>query len=135
MEGAEKDAVIARITTCNDLDAFRHCGLIIEAIVENLDVKKTELIGQLHQVTQRKLKELAAQRDQMETIQAQLSSCLDFVRESLRTGSQGQVLKMKTNIVKQVRELSTPFQPDIIKPNTEADMVFSALKFKEANTP
>ena len=91
-----------------------------------LDVRKTELISILHQIIQDKLKGLATQRDEMETIQAQLSSCLDFVRKSLETESQGDVLMMKRNIVKQVKELITPFQPDILKPNTEADMRFSS---------
>ena len=89
-----------------------------------LDVRETELVRQLHKMTQRKLKRLAVQRDQIETIQAQLSSCLDFVRESLETDSQGEVLMMKTNIVKQVKELTSPFQAGVLKPNTEADVEF-----------
>ncbi len=71
---------------------------------------KKELIGHLHQMIQRKLKTLATQRDQMETIQAQLSSCIHFVNESLKTSSQGEVVKMKITIVKQVKELVTVFQ-------------------------
>ena len=88
-----------------------------------LDVRKTELIGQLHQMTQWKLKGLAVQRDQIETTLAQLSSHLGFIRESLETGSQGAVLMMKQRIVKQANELTTP---DILKPITGADIVFSA---------
>ncbi len=97
----------------------------IRRLHETLDVRKTELIGQLHKMIQRKLKNIASQRDQMETIQAQLNSCLDFVTDSLKTGSQGEVLKMKTTIVKQVKELTTPFQPHLLKPNAEADITFS----------
>ena len=96
----------------------------IRGLHQLLDVRKTELISVLHQITQAKLKGLATQRDEMETIQAQLSSCLDFVRKSLETESQGDVLTMKRNIVKQVKELTTPFQPDTLKPNTEADIKF-----------
>ncbi len=96
----------------------------IRRLHEILDVRKTELIGQLHQMIQRKLKDIASQRDQMETIQAQLNSCLHFVTDSLKTGSQGEVLKMKTTIVKQVKELTTPFQQRLLKPNTEADITF-----------
>ena len=92
---------------------------------EFLDVRKTKLISQLDRITQRKLKELALQRDQIETIQAQLSSCLDFVKE---TDNQGEVLMMKTNIVKQVKELTTPLQPDVSEPIAEADMKFIALQ-------
>ena len=94
----------------------------IRGLHQLLDVRKTELISVLHQITQAKLKGLATQRDDMETIQAQLSSCLDFVRKSLETESQGDILMMKRNIVNQVEELTTPFQPDILKP---ADMGFS----------
>ncbi len=97
----------------------------IRQLHEILDVRKTELIGQLHQMIQRKLKDIATQREQMETIQAQLNSCLHSVTDSLKTGSQGEVLKMKTTIVKQVKELTTPFQPHLLKPNTEADITFS----------
>ena len=96
----------------------------IRRLHQFLDARKTELISVLHQITQAKLKGLAIQRDEMETIQAQLSSCLDFVRRSFEMESQEDVLMMKRNIVKQVKELTTPFQPDILKPNTEADMRF-----------
>ena len=97
----------------------------IQRLHEFLDVRKTELIGQLHRITQRKLKGLATRRVQIETTQVQISSCLDFVRERLNTGSNGEVLKMKTRIVKQVKELTSAFRPGTLKPNTEADITFS----------
>ena len=95
---------------------------------EVLTVRETELISQLHQMTQAKLKGLAAQSDQIETTLAKLNSCLHFMRESLRTGNESDVLMMKANTVQQVKELTTPFQQDMLKPNTEADMIFSALE-------
>ena len=90
-----------------------------------LDVRKTQLIDRLSHITQRKLKSLAVQRDQIETLLAQLSSCLDFVKESLKRGSEKEVLMMKATVVKQVKELTTTFQPNVLKPNTEADVIFS----------
>ena len=96
----------------------------IEQLYKFLAVRKTKLISQLHQLTQDKLKCLATQRDEIETIQTQLSSHLNFVKENLKTENQAEVLKMKT-IVKQVKELTTPFQPNVLKPNTEADITFS----------
>ena len=118
-----------------------HCGEISDqqaAIQDNIHItfrrlrevltdRETELIGQLHNITQGKLKGLAAQRNQIETTLAQLMSCLHFMGKSLRTGNEKDVLMMKTNTVQQVKELTNPFQPDMLKPNTEADMVFSAL--------
>ena len=94
---------------------------------EVLTVRETELIGHLHKTTQGKLKGLAAKRDQIETTLAQLDSCLHFMRESIKAGNESNVLMMKTNTVHQVKELTTPFQPDTLKPNTEFDIVFSAL--------
>ena len=93
---------------------------------EVLNVRETELIGRLHELTQEKLKDLADQRYQIATILAQLHSCLHFMRESLRPGNEGDVLMMKANTVRQVKELTTPFQPDFLGPNTKADIVFSA---------
>ena len=94
---------------------------------EVLTVRETELIRQLHLMTQAKLKSLASQSDQIETTLAKLNSCLHFMRESLRTGNESNVLMMKANTVQQVKELTPPFQQDMLKPNTEADMIFSAL--------
>ena len=94
---------------------------------EILTVRETELIGHLHKTTLRKLKGLEAKSDQIETTLAQLDSCLHFMRESIKAGNESNVLMMKTNTVHQVKELTTPFKPDTLKPNTEADMVFKAL--------
>ena len=96
----------------------------IRRLHQLLDVRKTELISVLHTISHTKLIGLATQRDEMKTIQSQLRSCLDFVRKSLDTESQRDVLMMKRNIVKQVKELTTPFLRDILKPNTEVDMRF-----------
>ena len=93
---------------------------------EALNVRETELIGRLHELTQEKLKDLAVQRDQIETTLAQLHSCLHFMRESLMPGNEADVLMMKANTVRQVKGLTTPLQPDFLEPNTKSDIVFSA---------
>ena len=66
-------------------------------------------------MTQAKRKGLAAQSNQIETTLAKLNSCLHFMRESLRTGNESDVLMMKANTVQQVKELTTPFQQDVLK--------------------
>ena len=101
----------------------------IRQLQEALEARRTELIGQLDQITQKKLKTLAAQRDQIELVQTQLSSCLDFVKESLRTGSEGEILAMKKPVVKQVEEMTAEFKTEILAPQEQADIRFSA------NTP
>ena len=45
---------------------------------EALEKRKAELIGKLDQLTQQKMKSLAAQREEFEFVQTRLSSCLDL---------------------------------------------------------
>ena len=71
-----------------------------------------------------KKKNLAAQKDEVETVHTQLASCLSFVRESLRTGSQGEVMKMKKAVVKQIEEMTDNFKPDMLPPCEPADVKF-----------
>ena len=98
----------------------------IRQLHEALEVRKTELISQLDRITQQKLKHLAAQRDQFELVQTQLSSCLDFVSESLRTGSEGEILAMKKPVVKQIKEVTAEFRPDTLVPREQADIWFTS---------
>ena len=91
-----------------------------------LNTRRAELISHLQQLTQRKRKDLAAQKDQAETVHAQLSSCQDFMKQSIKTDCWGEALKMKTTVLKQVQELTTTVQPDALKPSTKVDIIFSA---------
>ena len=133
----KKMTTITKVLTQLDRqrDEITHQQTAIEAEIrdsskrlhEIIEARQDELIGQLDQITRRKLKSLATQRDQIETLQAQLGSCLEFTKESLKTGiQQREVLVMKTDILKQVRELTTAPQPDCFTLSTEADVVFSA---------
>lgn len=97
-----------------------------QQLQETLNIRKDMLLSQLHQTAQRKLKDLAVQKDQVETNQVQLTSCLGFMRESLKTNSKAEALMMKSNVVKQVRELTTLLPPITLVPDMEAKMVFSA---------
>ena len=91
---------------------------------EVLDIRETELIGQLDQMTQEKLKNLTTQREQIETALTQLNTCLHSMRESLRTGKEGDVLMARTTTLMQVKEL---LLPDTLKLNIEVmGITFSA---------
>ena len=96
----------------------------IRQLHEFLDIRKTELINQLHHLTRGKLKGLEIQKDELETIQVQLRSCHDFVRNSMNTESQAEVLRMKKNTMKQMKNMTTLFQPYMLNPNAEADIAF-----------
>ena len=96
----------------------------IRRLQELLETRKAELIDQLQQLIQVKKKNLAAQKDEVETVHAQLASCLSFMRESLRTGSQGEVMKMKKGVVKQIKEMTDNFKPDMLPPCELANVKF-----------
>ena len=113
------------------LDACRsevfHQREAIEAEIHKteVDVQKTELIGQLHQLTQVKVKNLAGQKDHIETIQMQLNRHLQSMRQGLKTGNREEELLKKITALKQVKELISTLQPDVLTPIAEADIVFS----------
>ena len=94
----------------------------INRLLQALEQRRTELVGQLNQLTQQKLKGLAAQRDQCELVQTQLSSCLDYVEGSLKTSSEGEILAMKTTVLKQVQQITTEFNHNTLAPEQKANM-------------
>ena len=93
---------------------------------EVLEVRKTVLIGQLDQMTQQKLKTLSIQRDELELIQTQLRSCLEFVGDSLKTGSEGEILAIEKPVVQQVKKMCAEFNPNNLPPQEHADMALAA---------
>lgn len=106
----------------------------IAQLKEILDARRDELTDRLNRITQVKTKELDAQQDQLEVMQVQLRSCLEFMEESLKIkgkenreiGKKRDMLMMKNNTLEQVQSLTTTFQPDVLMPSTEADVRFSA---------
>ena len=108
----QKTAMVAEIHT-----AMAH-------LRQALEVRETELVGQAEQTAQQKLKTLAAQRDGFELQLGQLRSCQDFVEESRRTCSQGEILRMKSPLVKQVNDLTGSFKPQTLALAEQANMRF-----------
>ena len=108
----QKRAVVAGIRT-----AVAH-------LRQALDARETELVGIAKQLAQQKLDTLAAQRDRFELQLGQLRSCMDFVKERQRTCSQGEILRMKTLLVKPVNDLAGSFKPQTLALAEHADMKF-----------
>ena len=99
---------------------------MIGQLHEALEVRKAELIGQLDQMMQQKLKTLSIQRDELELVQTRLNSCLEFVSDSLKTGSEGEILAMEKPVVQQVKEMCAEFDPRKFPPCEQADMALTA---------
>ena len=114
-----RDEIVARSVTMETKihEAF-------DEIRKTLKVREAELVAQLEGHTQQQLKKLSAQREKVEILQTQRESCVHFVRESIRSGSPGDVLKMKVGVVKQVRELVDTFDPHTLEPCEQATTSF-----------
>ena len=115
-----RDEIVARGVTMETKihEAF-------EEIRKTLEAREAELVAQLEGHTQQQLKKLSAQREEVEILQTQRESCVHFVRESVRSGSPGDVLKMKAGVVKQVRELVDTFDPHTLEPCEQATTSFT----------
>ena len=105
----------------------------IRQLHEVLDARKAELIGQIEKHTQMKLKNLSAQKDELETVQTQLDSCLSFVRDSLKTGSQEEMMRMKKAVMKQVKEMTEKFNSDMLPPCEPANVRFTSSPLTQAS--
>ena len=99
----------------------------VRSLIEMLTRREAELVSQLDQVVQPKLKNLAAQRDEVETILAQLDSCLTVVAESLKTGSEEEILKMKKGVMKQIENMTAEFNEEALTPCEVADVEITIL--------
>ena len=95
-------------------------------LIEAIEARTTELMGKADSYTKMKKKNLAAQRNELETVQTQLASCLSFVRDSLKRGSEGEVMKMKNGVVKQMKEMTDNFKPDMLPPCENANVKFTS---------
>ena len=114
----------------------------IDKLHEALEDRKQQLMVQVDQMVGQTSKTLAAQRDHYQLTQTQLTSCLEFVEESLRTGSPQEVLSMKKPVVERVQQMAKEFQPNHFQPGPEETIYFyhkqlidACKKFGEAVIP
>ena len=100
----------------------------IGKLQELLESRKAELIDQIKQTVQMKKKNLVAQKDEVDALQTKLEGCLSFVRDGLRTGSQGEVMRMKKAVMKQVKEVTVNFKPNTLSPCEAANIKFTSTQ-------
>ena len=93
----------------------------IDHLVQALQQRRGELVSQLDQLTQQRFKGQAAQRAQCELVQTQLSSCLDYMEASLKTGSEGEILALRTHVLKEIQRITAEFN---LAPEQETEIQF-----------
>ena len=98
----------------------------IQQLHAALEKRKQELFDQLDQITNQKLKKLAAQREQLEEVGTQLKSCRDFVQESLSTGNKEEILDIKKPVIKQITEMTAKLKPESLEVYEQADVKYAS---------
>ena len=106
----------------------------IRLIHEALEARQEELIARLDQMIQQKLKNLATQKDQLELVATRLKSCCVFLQESLRTGSQVEILAMVKPFVHQVQDVTSTVKSKFLVPKEDADLEFSGSETELTQT-
>lgn len=94
-----------------------------------LEQRRTELDAKLDQLTHKKLKKLGAQKDHVEMLQAQVSSCLEHIEGGLRTGTEAEILAMKKPVLQRVKQITDEVHT-CLEPEEEASLAI-VLTMKE----
>ena len=87
-----------------------------------LDQRRVHLVGSLNMLTQQNFKGLATQRDHVEVLHAKMSSCLEYAKGGLETGTEGEVLAMKAPVLQRIKQITAEFDLATIQPQTDADI-------------
>ena len=122
-------ATLERLDSRHEEITEQHCALeeqikrSIKDMQRVLAERKEELLSQVQQLSDQKLKSIAVQQEQLGLIASQLTSCRDFVQETLQTGTQGEILAIKKPFLLQVRQFDAEFEyndPKLLVPKEEA---------------
>ena len=121
---AEMDARSRRLNEQSDT-IKQDIQTAVDQLHDTLEARKRDLIVQVDQMVKQTGKTLQSQREGYELAQTQLASCLEFVEESLRTGSQEEILSMKEQVVERVNEMKNEFEPRKYQPEPEQMFQFT----------
>ena len=99
-----------------------HSQLIINLVQQS----ERQLVQQVDTVVQQKIQLLNKQREEAETILKQLKGCEEFVEQSLKVGSQQQILREKQNMVQVMTTVNQDVNPVVFQPIEEANITFTS---------
>ena len=93
----------------------RRCKQIADAEIDRLqailEARRKELHSEIDGKADGASKELAAQREQQQWSQAKLSSCVEFVESCVESGTQEEVLSMKSQMLERAQQVDREFEP------------------------
>ena len=99
-----------------------HSKLIINLVQQS----QRQLVQQVDTVVQQKIQSLTKQREEAETVLKQLRGCEELVEQSLKVGTQQQILREKQNMVQVMTTVNQDVNPVVFQPIEEADITFTS---------
>ena len=99
-----------------------HSQLIMNLVQQS----QRQLVQQVDTVVQQKIQLLTKQREEAETVLKQLKGCEEFVEQSLKVGTQQQILREKQNMVQVMTTVNQDVNPVVFQPIEEANITFTS---------
>ena len=97
-----------------------------QLIINLVQQSERQLVQQVDTVVQQKIQLLTKQREEAETVLKQLKGCEEFVEQSLKLGSQQQILREKQNMVQVMTTVNQDVNPVVFQPIEEANITFTS---------
>ena len=97
-----------------------------EQLHNTIELRKAVLLRELNEEAQKMLKELSTQKDELETVETQLTSCVAFVKESVKRGSEGEIMKIKKGVMNQIKEITESIKPEQLPPSEMPKVRFAS---------
>ena len=97
-----------------------------QLIINLVQQSQRQLVKQVDTVVQQKIELLTKQREEAETVLKQLKGCEEFVEQSLKVGTQQQILREKQNIVQVMTTVNRDVNPVVFQPMEEANITFTS---------
>ena len=97
-----------------------------QLIINLVQQSERQLVHQVDTVVQQKIQLLTKLREEAETVLKQLKGCEEFVEQSLKVGSQQQILREKQNMVQVMTTVNQDVKPVEFQPIEEANITFTS---------
>ena len=99
-----------------------HSQLIINLVLQS----QRQLVQQVDTVVQQKIQLLTKQREEAKTVLKQLKGCEEFVEQSLKVGTQQQILREKQNMIQVMTTVNHDVNPVVFQPIEEPNITFTS---------
>ena len=115
-----------REVTKHGEDVKKQIHTYSQLIINLVQQSERQLVQQVDTVVQQKIQLLTKQREEAETVLKQLKGCEEFVEQSLKVGSQQQILREKQNMVQVMTTVNQDVNPVVFQPIEEANITFTS---------